>query len=1182
MYLKRMELFGFKSFADKTEMLFEPGIAAIVGPNGCGKSNLVDAVRWVLGEQSVKALRGTRMDEIIFSGSDTRKPLNLAEVAITFAGVSKYLNLDYDEITVTRSLYRSGESEYFLNKSPCRLKDITELFLDTGVGKDIYSIIGQGRVEEIISSKPEDRREIFEEAAAILKYKLRKKEAGRRLEETRENLVRVQDLVFELENQVKPLQAQAEVTRQYRLLKQEAVSAEKMLLSHKIRSARSQLAGTERQLAAVTDALTEETISQGIREERVHDLKNQEQDQTNQRVDLEQKLNRLTRELEQQEGQIRLLLERENRFSELKNQARVRCAQLDASLTRLEEQKEKLEKDRSQKKERYIQEQLNVNRLRQQLADLEKSPLLAEVEDRQQRLFQVRSQLDSVEAAQKELSVQLKRLDQKKEELKQEEERLSAQAGQLDHRKISIASRREQLSTQSTALEAQCRELENERDSLRNKAALLLKKEQLYREELRGLESRLQLLREQETSLSGYYRGVREILQTGNSLPGVIGPVADLLSADDRYIRALESALGSGLQYIVMATEEAARQAIRFLKAGSRGWATFLPLDTIHPLKSGLERYPGWRDLEGVLGTAAELTRVDPAYQQVAAYLLGSVVVCRDLETASCAARYIRYSCRIVSLEGDMINPGGAIRGGSMSRRNADQPLGRRKEIDALNKEQVALHKKMLSVEEEIKANRDQISTVEDEYGCLKARFSALGRDLSGLDRDGESLDKEELFLQERKQRVEMMLKQLEAEQADINQRFAGLNRQRDTAGAGIELLQAEADGKKELYMRGLVEKKEIDSALTAALIALNSCREQEQALAGGIHRVTEETERHLRDKTAAEREIKNHGTELAGIFERRSQSAVALEHLQQAVTALITEVDEQKAQAGLTRSDLAELEEQEKLWRSKVGRMEKRERQLALDQARLQAEVNYQQQRFEEIFRSDRLMEPVPEFDAHSCEFKLKSLKEDLELLGEVNLGAIEELERLQERINFLNSQQDDLKKGETALRRVLAEIDQRMAHLFTQTFETIGRNMQQVFSELFNGGAVILKLTDPDNVLESGIEIIAQPPGKKLQNISLMSTGEKVLTAVALLFAILRHKPAPFYLLDEIESALDDANLTRFTAYLKRASESAQFVLITHRKRSMEEAGVLYGVTMPEAGVSRLVSLKLDDQAK
>ncbi|MBS3942812.1 MAG: AAA family ATPase, partial [Dethiobacter sp.] len=358
MYLKRMELFGFKSFADRTEMLFEPGIAAIIGPNGCGKSNLVDAVRWALGEQSVKALRGTRMDEIIFSGSETRKPLNLAEVAITFAGVSKYLNLDYDEITVTRSLYRSGESEYSLNKSPCRLKDITELFLDTGVGKDIYSIIGQGRVEEIISSKPEDRREIFEEAAAILKYKLRKKEAGRRLEETRENLIRVQDLVFELEIQVKPLQAQAEVTRQYRQLKEEASSAEKMLSSYRILSARSQLAGIERQLAAVTDSLAGETISQGIREERLHEMKNREQDQTCRRADLEQKLNRLTREIEQQEGKMRLLIERENRFSELKNQACIRHSQLDASLVGLEEQKEKLEGNRSEKKERFIQEQL--------------------------------------------------------------------------------------------------------------------------------------------------------------------------------------------------------------------------------------------------------------------------------------------------------------------------------------------------------------------------------------------------------------------------------------------------------------------------------------------------------------------------------------------------------------------------------------------------------------------------------------------------------------------------------------------------------------------------------------------------------------------------------------------------------------------------------------------------------
>lgn len=1181
MYLKQMELFGFKSFADKTEMEFGPGISAVIGPNGCGKSNLVDAVRWALGEQSVKALRGTRMEEIIFSGSETRKALNFAEVSLTFAGAGAHLNLEYDEVTVTRRLYRSGDSEYYLNKSPCRLKDITELFLDTGVGKDIYSIIGQGRVEEIISSKPEDRREIFEEAAGILKYKLRKREARRRLEETRENLVRVQDLVYELETQVEPLQAQAVVTKQYRALKSQADQAEKMLLTYRIQNAQLELTEVERQLAGVADSLTEAATQEVLREEQLHEIKNMEQEQQLTRAALEEKLNRITREIEQQEGELRLFTERENRFVEQQGQSQSRAAQLKSSISRLDEQKKSFETEGNHKKEAYIQEQETVSRLQQQLADLEKSSLLAEVEERQQRLFKARSQLESAEAAEKELTPQLERLEPKKAELQQEKEQLRQENAALQSRKDDYAVHREAQQRQLETAEAALKKEEQERDSLQQDLSKLLQTEQQNREELRGVNSRLQLLQEQEASMGGYYRGVREIMQAEAALPGIVGPVVDLLMVEESYIRAIESALGSGLQFIVTATEEAAKQAIRFLKEGNRGWATFLPLDTLRPAQSGLERYPGWRDLEGALGTAAELVRVDPGHQKAVEYLLGTIVICSDLETASRIARFIRFSCRIISLEGDVINPGGAIRGGSMPRRNAGQPLGRRKEIEALEQELAALHKKRLSGEEKIADTRQKISLAEENVSAGKSRRAQSAEQLAKLDRAGEGLDKEEQYLQERRQRTETSLQQLEAEKTEINRRLDGLAQRRGACWAEIELLQAELEGKKELYQRSLAEKKELDTALTAALVLMNRYREQEQVLAESFRKAVDEMARLQEERAAAEQEIEKYAAELAGLHDARRRTADALQQLQQDSAARMVELEEHKKQTGQTRSMLAELEEQEKRWRGRQGRLEKRERQLSLDQARLQAEVSYQQLRYREIFRSSDLVELEFDFDPASSDLLVQSLKEDLDALGEVNLGAVEELERLQGRIDFLNNQQDDLKKGELSLRRVLAEIDQRMALFFTKTFETIGQNMQQVFSELFHGGTVMLKLTDPNNVLESGIEIVAQPPGKTLQNISLLSTGEKVLTAVSLLFAILRHKPAPFYLLDEVESALDDVNLTRFSAYLKRASDKAQFVLITHRKRSMEEAGILYGVTMPESGVSRLVSLKLEDKA-
>lgn len=1180
MHLKRIELFGFKSFADRTELDLGKGITAVIGPNGCGKSNLVDAVRWALGEQSVKALRGNRMEEVIFSGSAGRKALNYAEVSLTFGGAGPVLNLDYDEITVTRRIYRSGESEYLINNSSCRLKDITGLFLDTGVGREIYSVVGQGRVEEIINSKPEDRREIFEEAAGILKYKLRKSEARRRLEETRENLVRVQDLIIELEAQIEPLTGQAKTARRYRDLKERLDRAQKELLSYRIHLSREELSRVERQLQRVTDSLSASAAHGGRQEEKLQQLKMRQQEEGRRLGDLEKRANRASREMERQENELRLLGERESRYREQMVQGERRLAQLASEVKRLNEDKERSTRELHLKREALAREKESYQLLLQKKEQFEKEFLTGDVEEQQQRLYRAVARQKGIQASLEELQQQEERLSRRRAALLQEETSLAGEAARLGSRQEELSTAAGEARERAAEAAAQAAGVERHLEKLNRELAGLLQEEQRCREELGGVKSRLQLLKDQEAGLSGYYRGVREIIQNRTSLSGIIGPVIDLISVEERFLRAIEAALGPALQYIVVDNENAALEAIRFLKERQLGWCTFLPLDTIRPAESGLERYPGWRRVKGVFGKASELVEVNPAYEKVVRYLLGSILICRDLEVATEAAGLINYSCRIISLEGDLINPGGAIRGGSMPRRSAGLPLGRRREIEDLERELASLHKKKRHWEEQIAGVKQKIEQAAAEAATLRQKQAELAGALRKAEKAVEESVTAARILKQRRQGTVAALGELDAETEELRERREVLAGEERTCAEEIALAEAELEGKKEIHRRGLSEKKELDEMLTAALLRLNSLQEQEQSLQNSLEKISADLAGPLQEQAEKEHESARFTEALAGIDADREKGSVLLQQLREESAALTLELQEHKKQAGALNAALVDLEEQQRQNRNRLARYEKRERRFAVEQSRLQTEITYQLDRFNELFGPGEPVPLEPDFDAGECEGLIETLNEDIEALGAVNLGAIDELARLQERINFLKEQQDDLKQGELSLHRVISEIDERMAHFFNEAFMEINRNLQEVFSELFQGGRVDLRLTDPDNLLEAGIEIVAQPPGKRLQNISLLSTGEKSLAAVALVFAILRYKPAPFYLLDEVESSLDDVNLSRFTAYMKQASRDAQFILITHRRRTMEEADLLYGVTMPEEGVSTLVSLKLDQK--
>jgi chromosome segregation protein len=1179
LYLKRMELFGFKSFADKSELGLTPGIAAVIGPNGCGKSNLVDAVRWALGEQSVKSLRGTKMEEIIFSGSDSRKALNFAEVSLTFDGAGPFLNLDYDEITITRRLFRNGDSEYYINKSPCRLKDITEMFMDTGLGKDLYSVIGQGRVDEIINSRPEERRELFEEAAGILKYKLRKKEARRRLDETKDNLIRVQDLIYELTTQVEPLQEQAEITKQYRLLQQQIEREEKKLLSFQLRKTRDDLAKVNRQLESVNDALLVTSAQEGQQVKELQDLKNKLLDQQKARKEEEQNYNQLVRTHEQFESELKLLSERENHIKGQLEQNQRRIAHLEQLVIDFQAQKEQAGKDLEKKKEELEDLNAGLEQSRSALTLHEQSQLAQEAEKMQEEIYKAGARKDAAEIALHESRKRLDRIAGQKNDLDLENQSLFAKLK-------TCASNREELEAKNSSLlsllekvqQQQQTEMEKEEHSksdLERGFAAVNK----LKETLQGVKSRLQLLEEQDSALTGYYRGVREVLQARAGLPGIVGTVADLIRVEGPHIQAVETALGGSLQYLVAESEKAVQDAIRYLKERSRGWATFLPLDILHQAADPLERYPGWRSLSGVIGKASELVSTDQAYRKAVNYLLSPVLVCRSLEDALNAARFVKHSCRIVTLEGEMINPGGVIRGGSLPTRNAGMPLGRRKEIEELTEKKTTYLKELAAAENDLEQLKRSLTEQQKLVAAKTNGISDVTDQQRFLLKDLEKLQLEESSLQQRVDANSAMLKSIEEEESEIASRQKDLHTEIETCLAEVKIKGNNLASIKEDYRQYLLHKEELEEKVTDLLVRISSCREQHEALAARIADLDLNSNKPAAEKSEIEIEYEKHQRELTENETKKREINIEIEAINEKKATSMLDLDRKNNLVSKLEAELIEFEEEGRLRQGRINRQEKRERQLSLEQTKLDTEVSYQELHFRELFQTLELVDPGTDFEPEGCKQIVDNLREDTEALGEVNLGAVEELARLQDRINFLTEQKDDLHKGENSLKKVLAEIDQRMEFYFEEAFQQINENFKQTYSELFEGGQVFLKLNDQENILEAGIEISAQPPGKRLQNINLLSAGEKVLTAIALVFAILRYKPAPFYLLDEVESTLDDANLARFTKFLKQNARQAQFIMITHRRRTMEEAGVLYGVTMPEPGVSKLMSLKLEE---
>ncbi|RIX51856.1 chromosome segregation protein SMC [Paenibacillus nanensis] len=1185
MFLKRIELAGFKSFADKTELEFVNGITAVVGPNGSGKSNISDGIRWVLGEQSAKSLRGGKMEDIIFAGSDARKAVNYGEVSLTLDNSDGALPLEYNEVTVTRRVHRSGDSEYMINKQPCRLKDITELFMDTGIGKEAYSIIGQGRIEEILSTRSEDRRGIFEEASGIVKYKSRKREAQKKLDETEQNLLRIHDLVSELEDQVEPLRKQSEKAIHFKALKETLKTKEISMYVHNIETVHQSWS----QATAKLEKLQEEQLQLSTIVSK-HDA-HLEQDRLQLR-EIEAALDRLheamlqiSEDVEKCEGYGEVLKERKRNLEQNKRQ-------LEESIAAQDERISALTKDEADFRSKAAALELQLAELRTKLS-AEEANLLGvaggAVVDAEERL---KSELLDVLSAMAQHRNEIRYAAQQKETLQRRMERLSEdeskwaeQKARLDERKAALE---QSLADTLRSLESTRNRMLEESESVKTIAAQIdevLSAIRKWEQRLDSHISRRDTMKEMQDALDGFMQGVKEVLKaarrSSGGIEGVHGAVAELVRVPQRIEIAVETALGGALQHIVMEDERTARAAIAFLKQRQLGRATFLPLDVIKGRMVPENDKRTAAGVEGFVGVASELVQCDARYQAIVNNLLGNVLLAETLEQANRIASRCSYRYRVVTLEGDVVNAGGSMTGGSLQKKGASL-LGRGRQIEALD--------------QEIKEAKATVDQLRSKLSDLRKEHSIRSQNMEELRGQAEQCRIQEQGLRAELQQAASEAKLL-AEQSDvsISERSSQTEEQEQieklAAAAEKRLEQLTLDEARLQEAIRLAEerrkasesaKEELQGQLTDLKIAVAKTDQEKLSFEDQAARVRSEIQRaksemaNLRALSEQQdEEILRHGEETVKQIEqlndlriKKAECAEQTDLKRAARAQRIAELEQGESETKEQRAQLRAVEDQIRSTEIAVNRQD-----VELDNLLRKLSEEY-----ELSYELAKEQYPVPE-DVLGTQNEVRDLKRQIAALGEVNLGAIEEYERIKERYEFLSEQKNDLIEAKTALYQVIKEMDDEMSRRFRSTFEAIRGHFVVVFAKLFGGGRADLIMVEPDRVLDTGIDIVAQPPGKKLQNLQLLSGGERALTAIALLFAILQVKPVPFVVLDEVEAALDEANVARFAQYLREFSELTQFIVVTHRKGTMEEADVLYGVTMEEGGVSKLVSVRLEE---
>ena len=1179
MYLKNIEVQGFKSFAQKINFEFHNGITGIVGPNGSGKSNVGDAVRWVLGEQSAKSLRGGNMQDVIFSGTETRKPLSYASVAITLDNSDHKLPVEFNEVTVTRRIYRSGESEYLINGSNCRLKDINEMFYDTGIGKEGYSIIGQGQIDRILSGKPEERRELFDEAAGIVKFKRRKNTTVKKLEEERQNLVRVTDILSELTRQLGPLEKQSETAKIY-LAKREALKeldVNMFLLEYSSTAESLKELGEKHRLAQENLENTQKEYEQTRVE---YDRLEKELEELNTRMDaLRMESQEQALHKQQLEGQINVLNEQilagvqnedhyRGRLKTIEEELAVR----EASRKELEEEKSDLYSQLKEVRSRLKDEEEKLNTAQENIRTCTQA-----VEEGKNEIIEILNSRANTKGKAQRFDAMMEQADIRKAEISQRILRLKSEE---EEQQTILRKAQEQYDSITESIHSaneECdrlnQEVGNIQEKLKEQTVQLEKQQTSYHREA----SRLESLRNLTERYDGYGNSIRRVMEQKERVPGIQGVVADLIQVNKDYEVAIETALGGSIQNIVTDNEQTAKTLIEFLKKNRYGRATFLPMSSISP-RGEFSPREALKE-PGVIGVASELVTTAPQYQQIARFLLGRVLVVDHIDHAIAIGRKYRHSLRMVTIEGESLSPGGSMTGGAF--KNNSNLLGRRREIEELEKGVAKLKSEVAMIQKAMEDNRNRRNVLRDAIADFqdKLRQQYIEQNTAKMNIAQQEEKAEEIRggyeqINRDKEQIRRQMLEIRQDHEQITRELESSRQDEQELESFIEEKQAELDQWKEEETKLTRELEEI--RLQASSLDQKNRFDQEN-----LNRLNSETQ-------TLENEQKSIYESLAHSSEEMEQKKLTIQELKTEAANSGIQAQEAKLQLEKWQKEKEERNGKHKEFFEKrdqlsgqIGLLDKECFRLKSQMDKLEESreerISYMWEEYE-ITPNNALSYRKEELtDLPEMKKQVAQIKEEIRRLGSVNVNAIEDYKDLLERHTFLSGQYNDLITAEKTLEQIIQELDEGMRKQFTEKFAEIQREFDKAFKELFGGGKGTLELDEEADILEAGIRITSQPPGKKLQNMMQLSGGEKALTAIALLFAIQNLKPSPFCLLDEIEAALDDSNVGRFAGYLQKLTKNTQFIIITHRRGTMNAADRLYGITMQEKGVSTLVSVDL-----
>ena len=1173
MYLKEIEIQGFKSFADKTKVVFDQGVTAVVGPNGSGKSNITESLRWALGESSVKSLRGGKMPDVIFAGTESRKPLNYASVVVTLDNEDGFIKDAGQVIKVERHIYRSGDSEYRIDGKKVRLRDIHDLFLDTGLGRDSFSIISQGKVEEIFNSKPEERRAIFEEAAGVLKYKTRRKETESKLQQTQDNLDRLEDIIYELDNQIKPLAKQAENARKFLDLDGQRKAIYLDVLIAQIKENKSELELTEDELTQVQELLTSYYQKREELEEENQTLKKKRQDLQAQMAKDQGSLMDLTSLISDLERKLALSKLESEQVALNQQEAQTRLATLEDKRKALSKEKSEKEANLEQLEESLAENNKELNRL--------EAELLAFSDDPDQMIELLRERFVALLQEEADVSNQLTRIENELENSRQLSQK---QADQLDKLKEQLATAKEKASQQKAELEtakeqvqrlladyqASAKEQEEQKVSYQDQQSQLFDR----LDSLKNKQARAQSLENILRNHSNFYAGVKSVLQEKDRLGGIIGAVSEHLTFDVHFQTALEIALGASSQHIIVEDENAATKAIDFLKRNRAGRATFLPLTTIKARTISSQNQDAIAASPGFLGMADELVSFDKRLEAIFKNLLATTSIFDTVEHARAAARQVRYQVRMVTLDGTELRTGGSYAGGANRQNNS---IFIKPELEQLQKEIAEEEADLRSEEASLKILQDEMAVLTERLEGIKsqgeqARIQEQGLYLAYQQTNQQVEELETLWKLQEEELNRLTEGDWQADKEKCQERLATIASEKQNLETEIEEIKSNKNAIQERYQN-------LQEQISQARLLKSELQGQKRYEVTDIERLgkeldnlnleQEEIQRLLQEKVD---NLEKVDTDL--LSQQAEEAKTQKTNLQQGLIRKQFELDDIEGQLDDIASHLDNARQQNEEWIRKQTRAEAKKEKVSERLRYLQAQLTDQYQ----ISYNEALEKAHELEDLTLAEQEVKDLEKAIRSLGPVNLDAIEQYEEVHNRLDFLNSQRDDILSAKNLLLETITEMNDEVKERFKSTFEAIRESFKVTFRQMFGGGQADLILTEGD-LLTAGVEISVQPPGKKIQSLNLMSGGEKALSALALLFSIIRVKTIPFVILDEVEAALDEANVKRFGDYLNRFDKDSQFIVVTHRKGTMAAADSIYGVTMQESGVSKIVSVKLKD---